>query len=553
MWVHEDATGLLLEKQYADHAQQDPRNTEYTYENDGRLKQRSWSRSQGQGRLVTEYSYGTAPGSSPADLIEIEYSDGTPGVEFTYNRLGRIATVTDAVGIRIFTYDPGGLHLLSEELISIYYNNKLITRKYDSAAGVVGRVTGFQVGTFGSPDQYYDTTYTYDALGRLEKVFGPGLDSTHGVAYTRLEESSANTSDMVEHVAFKSDTNDTLAGSQRLPVSSRDLLDYVENKVDTTTISKYDYYLDTLGRREAVVHTGSAFTSHLLNYTYNDRSELTVADRREGTDPSSPGNPTAAPHDWDYVYDPIGNRDTFTLDGGTATTYADNSVNQYTATTGGQSASFGYDFDGNLTSDDAFAYVWDGENRLSRIVTKREGQPQAGDRKLDYAYDYMSRRVEKKYSVHNGSDWVVQSIQRFVYDQWNVVLVLDGTDGNAVQTKYTWGLDMSGLAGDATAQGIHGAGGIGGLLAAVETGGANAGTYWFLYDGNGNVGQVLDATDTQSIAVAARYEYDPFGRLIVTAGDYADANPFRASPDVEAAGSPSWRSRDACWRTHGRC
>jgi len=32
-----------------------------------------------------------------------------------------------------------------------------------------------------------------------------------------------------------------------------------------------------------------------------------------------------------------------------------------------------------------------------------------------------------------------------VYDGWNVALVLDGTDSDAVETKYTWGLDMSGL------------------------------------------------------------------------------------------------------------
>ena len=62
---------------------------------------------------------------------------------------------------------------------------------------------------------------------------------------------------------------------------------------------------------------------------------------------------------------------------------------------------------------------------------------------------------------------------------WNVVLVLDGTDSDAVLTKYTWGLDLS--------QSLHGAGGVGGLLAAVETQGtsstADDDSYWFLYDG----------------------------------------------------------------------
>jgi RHS repeat-associated protein len=110
-----------------------------------------------------------------------------------------------------------------------------------------------------------------------------------------------------------------------------------------------------------------------------------------------------------------------------------------------------------------------------------------------------------------------------------VVLVLNGLDSNAVKQKYTWGLDLSGLSGDGSTSGIHGAGGIGGLLAAVETGGANQGSYWYFYDGNGNVGQVLNATDTQSITVAARYEYDPYGHQLASTGDYASANPFRFS------------------------
>ena len=108
-----------------------------------------------------------------------------------------------------------------------------------------------------------------------------------------------------------------------------------------------------------------------------------------------------------------------------------------------------------------------------------------------------------------------------------MVLVLD--DCNNVKTKYAWGLDLSGLADNASVSGIHGAGGIGGLLAAVETGGMHAGTYWFTYDGNGNVGQVLNATIPTAIETAAYYEYDSYGNTLRSAGSYAAANPFRFS------------------------
>ncbi|MGB9620578.1 MAG: RHS repeat domain-containing protein, partial [Armatimonadota bacterium] len=62
-------------------------------------------------------------------------------------------------------------------------------------------------------------------------------------------------------------------------------------------------------------------------------------------------------------------------------------------------------------------------------------------------------------------------------------------------------------------------------------------SYWFVYDANGNVGQILAAADW---SVAARYEYDPYGNVIGPDPDedgdwmddataYALANPIRFS------------------------
>jgi hypothetical protein len=78
----------------------------------------------------------------------------------------------------------------------------------------------------------------------------------------------------------------------------------------------------------------------------------------------------------------------------------------------------------------------------------------------------MGRRIEKKAYTYN-SGGATPTVSRFVYYQWNVVLVLDGS--NNVVARCTWGLDLSGQRGDATASGIHGAGGIAGLLAVEET------------------------------------------------------------------------------------
>ena len=53
-------------------------------------------------------------------------------------------------------------------------------------------------------------------------------------------------------------------------------------------------------------------------------------------------------------------------------------------------------------------------------------------------------------------NWQVATGNRLVYDGWNVIEVLNGAGGgatgpaeNAVLTKYTWGLDLSGQRGNA--------------------------------------------------------------------------------------------------------
>jgi RHS repeat-associated protein len=71
-------------------------------------------------------------------------------------------------------------------------------------------------------------------------------------------------------------------------------------------------------------------------------------------------------------------------------------------------------------------------------------------------------------------------------------------------------LDLSGT--------LQRAGGVGGLLATVIHTGTNAGTYFAMYAGNGNVAGYVRAGDG---AVVAQYEYGPFGELLRATGPLA--------------------------------
>lgn len=173
---------------------------------------------------------------------------------------------------------------------------------------------------------------------------------------------------------------------------------------------------------------------------------------------------------------------------------------------------YNYDADGNLTSDGHWTYTWDGENRLVSMQALTN-IPTGAKLRLDFVYDYQFRRIQKTVSTNNGSGYFPQSTNRFIYDRWNLVGMLN-TQSSIIQS-FVWGSDLSG--------GQQGAGGIGGLLAIGDT--VN-GTYVAAYDANGNIGGLVKAADG---TLGTLYEYGPFGELIRSSGLMAKTNSFRFS------------------------
>jgi RHS repeat-associated protein len=519
-WTYDTPTGLLTEKMdAANHV------VAYGYYDDGKPHTRTWARKIGNNNdLVTTYAYWGDESGEPktGELHSITYSDSTPSVMFTYDRLGRQSQIDDAVGTRTFVYNDTYLRLDREEINvsggGLY--SKIISPKHETTGTSKGRDVGFQIGVTGDLDQDYDVTYGYDTAGRLNSVTSPaGLGD--GVTYTY----KTNT-DLVGTLDFKSGQN-AVVRATRAYEDHRDLLSSIENTwvaSPTPPISKYTYVNDALGRRTSVVTTGSVFgTGRLFKWGYNDRSELTTADRHEGTVLDPPGD-RILPSDFDYTYDNIGNRKSYSLDPPSPSYYCTNSLNQYTAIAQDESCEypglwFEYDEDGNTVGDEDtgydYEYTWDAENRLVEVHAIDWFEDCWNDMLVRFTYDYLGRRVRKQtFAYTRGLQYCELETEpmedlRFVYDGWNVVMVLDGLNGNATLRKYTWGLDLSGLGGlGVSSSGIHGAGGIGGLLA-VDDG---ASGYWYLYDANGNVGQILG---TNPLGVAGAYEYDPYGNVIL--------------------------------------
>ena len=230
-----------------------------------------------------------------------------------------------------------------------------------------------------------------------------------------------------------------------------------------SVISRYDYTYDELGRRVSAVNTGKAFDgagrTGFNKYGYNDRSEVTTSHRYEGTNIADLSIPVD-PEKRLYVYDPIGNREQAT-EGAAETLYATNELNQYAQLTGAVAAEPGYDLDGNMTRYDGKIYTWNGENRIIEV------EPESSimsDKKVNFTYDYVGRRVQKLVYIYNGADWNAEPKNeiRFVYDGWNLVQEITESGGSFYENYYVWGIDLS--------QALQGAGGIGGLLCRVSGG-----------------------------------------------------------------------------------
>ena len=120
-----------------------------------------------------------------------------------------------------------------------------------------------------------------------------------------------------------------------------------------------------------------------------------------------------------------------------------------------------------------------------------------GDTHLEFAYDYLGRRFEKK--VYEGS--VLVKHQKFVYDGFKQIAEYDALNSNALANTYVWqpvGLDVP-------------------LL-------LRNGSEFLVSDANKNIVALLDTTGS----VTDTYIYDPFGNCTQTG---ISANPFRFSSE----------------------
>ena len=486
-WSYDEATGVLLQKTYAD-----GKGPSYDYFADGKLKTRTWARKDTNNNpLTTTYTY-----TPKGELAQVDYSDTTPDVSYTYNALGQQTSITDGAGTRTFSYDATSLNLIEENFAGTV--NGTLHRTYDAYNRSTGyALIGASLAT-PSPDEEVLTaaTYGYDNRGRLAQVNGNAVPSgvpsiSHSLSPLAFNYARVANSDLISTVTGPAHTvNNTYE-------TNRDILLSKQNAtLSNAVVSQFDYSVNPLGQRTSRDQTGTAFAAPSTDtFAYNPRGEVTGSTNNL--------NPVL---DRAYAYDPIGNRLNST-EGTETKSYASNSLNQYLSVTSASSVvTPTHDDDGNMLTDgEGKTYTWDGENRLIQVNLPNSEI-------VRYNYDGQSRRVKREHLTASGTETTT-----YLYDGWNVIAEATQLNTENLKLKtYTWGLDFGNT--------LQGAGGVGGLLASVTHGSLPKAAF-FTYDGNGNVSDLLDAQGT----VKAHYEYDAFGKETLAVGDWAQENAYRFS------------------------
>jgi YD repeat-containing protein len=431
-WLYDSYRGWLAVKGYANSSTgaATTNGPVYSYTAAGRLKTRAWVRTvAGGARLLATYKYGfegTDATRRHGDLLEVNYSDGTPGSANSYDRRGRLASVIRTNRTVSWTYNEAD-RPLTETIAGGTLSGWLVVNEYNARL----QRTHQRLREGGTTRQ--EARYGYDGAGRLQAMTN-GLVAGLRAAYSYL-----TNSDLVGTLAL---TNN---GTARGLVTSRDYdrlnrLRTISSKAYGTAAPSlpvaFDYQYNAANQRTRVNREDGAYWV----YTYDDLGQV-ISGRKYWGDGTE-----VAGQQFDYGFDTIGNRTGTWGRASAVSAYSRNRLNQYTQRTvpsvvdvqgvanptanvtvrvvGGTTytaarkgeyyhhaltvgnnvypdvevqslygatqtqtgrvfnrpatEAFTHDADGNLTQEGRWTYVWDGENRL--IEMKRDTDTPAGAR-----------------------------------------------------------------------------------------------------------------------------------------------------------------------------
>ena len=468
-WEFDPASGVNTAKQYADGSR-----IAYDYTDNGKKTRTTWAR--GAWKQNAYNARNLVSGTTYSGTV-------TPSVAYTYEDSGKTASATLFDGTSYaYGYDDRLLNTsesvtVGDEAFTLNRTFDGFRRELETSVTITNVVHAAKTRIYDSENRVCGYALT-NAVGR-----GVSVCLAYDGSYL-----TNTTYALPGGVSFSAKLSRE-AGRRNL-VTRRDYF------FGGQSIYWYSTEYDLLNRPT----NATDFVSLVRKWLYNRRSELAAA--------------TVGADSYGYAYDSIGNR-IWAAANTVTNTYTANSLNQYSSI--GSGTNFVYDADGNMTGNGTFSYAYDAENRLVSVTSAVETN---GAIRMLNAYDHRNRRIRKTVQRLNSTiappsvginEWEKQETHTFVWDGNNIVLEkVEFASGTTRTFEYFWGADKSGSE--------QGAGGVEGLLAVSMDGVF----YIPCYDHNGNI--VLYVSETGSIA--AQHVYDPYGNVVETYGDLANAFHF---------------------------
>jgi len=387
--------------------------TKQEYDGFGRLYRRYFPDSQkgsGQENLGDFEEYGYDPNGNTTRLVK---RDGKV-IQYDFDRLNRVTVKdwpnTSALDV-YYSYDLRDLQT-SARFGSPYGNG--ITTVYNGF-GEVSRTTNNSSG--GS----YQVQYQYDANGNKTGLTYPD-GKTFTYQYDGLNRSTN----------IKDDSNYGITNAWY------EAAGYFQERSRAGSSVTYASY-DAIGRLDSLTQDLANTSNDLtMTYDYNPASQLSRLNISNSA----------------YQYNQLQDGESYQVNG----------LNQYTEVA---KLVFGYDANGNLTSDGHSTYTYDVENRLTKLT---------GEKSATLSYDPMGKLVQ--YTAGGIT-------RRFVYD------------GDALIAEYSSN-------GSQLYRYVHGIGTDNPLIQYAGSGTANTNRHYLLNNHQGSV--IADVTNTGALSTKNRYD-----------------------------------------------
>ena len=327
----------------------------FSYGLDGRLRSKTSAR--GISKVSTYSPFG--------DLLSTSYSDGTPSIQYEYDRMGRVVAITDGTGTREFSYDGVSRHVVSETVPL----GRTIQRTFDE----FGRNVGVAL------DEDYDVEMAFDSNGRvstIESVCGVTTNIFH-YAYAGLQSVPIQVShgSFLRSLTYKPDS-----------VEIVETMDRFGNDI----LAGWHYEYEPWNRTNR--EHGDDGTE--VDFSYDELNELSGIAGDNGV--------------FSYEYDLLGNLRSVSNE----TEVVHFGVDTLGRASDANGTVIEYDADGNIVAVGPIGYSWDAEGRLVSATSN-------GIEIVRFEYDHMGRCVRRIASERETE---------FIYDGWRLLEQCDGTN-----------------------------------------------------------------------------------------------------------------------------